>query len=439
MSDSKTNHKYQGERPGEPGNRPLAEAGGTGAPVQPQQPEEPDLSHPADAADHMMTLPLAERIQLVEGLNVHEAAASIAEMNRHDQAELLKGMDTALTADILTEMDPDDAADVLEELGEPLKQHLLRRVDDEQAADISHLLTYEPDTAGGVITTYALVLDEKLNADQAIHLVRQQAADKEVPYYAYLVDDDEVLTGVLSMRDLLLAKPGVRLGQLVESQSLVTTTYDMDREEVAHLIAHYNFLALPVVDYEDRLLGVVTVDDIIDIIHEEASEDLQKMVGAGSDETTDSPWSYSVKKRLPWLVVNVLNSAIAAYVVSVFEGTIAQMAFLAVLMPIVANQAGNTGQQALAVMIRQLAMDKFDRRRSWLAVWREVKIGVVNGALIAIVVLAAVAAVTGNPPLASITAAALFWTCWWAPWLARVFRCCSRSWAATRRSRRPYS
>lgn len=379
-----------------------------GAPEGDEQPNLADLSHPADAADHLETLPLEERIQAVEDIPMAEAAASIAEMERHDRAELIRGLDPKLAAEILGEMDPDDAADVLDEVGEPLKGHLLKRVDAEDAAEITHLLTYEPDTAGGVMTTSALVLDDKLTADQAISLVRKEAVDVEAPYYAYLVDDEERLVGVLSMRDLLLARPGKMLGELVNDQSLVTTTFDMDREEVAHLIAHYNFLAIPVVDYDDKLLGLVTVDDVIDIIHEEASEDLQKLVGAGADETTDSPWTYSVKRRLPWLLVNVLNSAISAYVVSLFEATIAQMAFLAVLMPIVANQAGNTGQQALAVMIRQLAMEKFDRKKSWLAVWREVKIGLVNGTLISVLVLACVAGLTGNPPLAAIMAGALF-------------------------------
>ena len=127
--------------------------------------------------------------------------------------------------------------------------------------------------------------------------------------------------------------------------------FDADKEEVARLISRYNFLALPVVDHEQRLLGTVTVDDVIDIIQAGASEDMQSMVGAGADETVDSPWTYSLRMRLPWLILNVLNSAVSAFVVHLFEGTIAQMAILAALMPIVANQAGNTGQQSLAVII----------------------------------------------------------------------------------------
>ena len=160
-------------------------------------------------------------------------------------------------------------------------------------------------------------------------------------------------------------------------------------------------------DFGNRLLGVVTVDDVIDIIQEEASEDMQAMVGAGADETTDSPWLYSVRVRLPWLIINVLFSAVSAWVVHLFEGNIAEMAVLAVLMPVVANQAGNTGQQALAVMIRQLAMERFDRKRAWIAVLREIRIGLVNGLIISTLVFCAAFFLSGKLALASVMGLAL--------------------------------
>jgi len=376
---------------------------------QPQQ-VAPELenAHPADAALHLENLPLNERVRQVSGLAVEEAADSIVEMGRHERVELLRTLPPEVAAGIVSEMAPDDAADVLEELGHEHRDALLVRMSMEQAAEIKSLMAFDPDTAGGVMNTELLELDEKLTVDQAIQIIRKEVEDKEIPYYAYIVDEAGHLVGVLSMRDLLLSKPRTMLGDLIGSQSLVSVTFDVDKEEVAHLISHYNFLAIPVVDYSDKLLGVVTVDDVIDIIHEEATKDMQTMVGAASDETIDSPWTYSMSRRLPWLVLNVFNSAISAWVVSLFEGTIAQMAFLAVLMPIVANQAGNTGQQALAVMIRQLAVQKFDRRKSWLAVLREGKIGLVNGTIIATMVFGVVQIITGQLPLAAIMALALF-------------------------------
>ncbi len=372
-----------------------------------EAPRPQDEEHPADVASRLENLEFEDQIRVLESLDPEDAAESVAEMERYERSELLERMDPRQAAELLSEMSPDDAADVLEDMDEEQAQEILGRVAKEDAAEIRTLMTYDPDTAGGAMNTEIVILDERLTADQAIKVIRTEIADKEVPYYAYLVDGQERLVGVLTMRDLLLAPPGEMLMELAKGQVLVSATFDVDKEEVAHLISRYNFLALPIVDYEDRLLGVVTHDDVIDIIHEEATEDMQKMVGAAADETMDSPWTYSIAKRLPWLIVNMLNSGLSAYVVHFFEGSIAEMAMLAVLMPMVANQAGNTGQQALAVMIRQMAVEKFDRSRCWPAIFRELKIGAANGLLVSTLVLAAVWLLTGTPGLALVMAAAL--------------------------------
>ncbi|MDD4732670.1 MAG: magnesium transporter [Desulfovibrio sp.] len=364
-------------------------------------------THPADAAEHIERLDVDEQIKFIKQLPIKDAAESIAEMDRHEQQSLFQNLNHGFAAKILEQMAPDDATDILESLDEEHRKSLLRRVKAKERAELRNLLTFHPDSAGGAMNTEVVILDESLTVDQAITKMRDEVEDKEIPYYAYLVDAAGRLTGVVSLRDMLVARHGKLLRELVKAQSLISVTYDTDREEVARLIGHYNLLAMPVLDFGNRMLGVVTVDDVIDIIQEEASEDMQAMVGAGADETIDSPVLYSVKKRLPWLVLNVVNSAISAFVVHLFEGTIAQMAILAVLMPVVANQAGNTGQQALAVMIRQLAMEKFDRKRSWLAVLREMRIGMINGFFICLLVWGAVFALTGHLMLANVMTAAL--------------------------------
>jgi magnesium transporter len=328
-------------------------------------------------------------------------------MDDHDQKALISNLNRGLAARIVEEMAPDDATDLLEGLTDDLQKALLSRVPAEDRAELKTLLTFDPDTAGGTMNTEVVILDQDLSADEAIAKLREEVEDKEIPYYAYLTDKKDRLVGVVSLRELLLAKRGAILKDLVKAQNLITVGYNVDKEEVAHLIAHYNLLALPVVDFGNRLLGVVTVDDVIDIIHEEASEDMQAMVGAGADETTDSPWLYSVRMRLPWLIINVIFSAMSAWVVHLFEGNITEMAVLAVLMPIVANQAGNTGQQALAVMIRQLAMERFDRKRAWMAVLRELRIGLLNGVIISSLVFCAAYMVTGKLTLALVMGAAL--------------------------------
>lgn len=366
-----------------------------------------ESQHPADAAETIEGLDINDQVKFIKQLPIKDAAESIAEMEDHDQKMLVQSLNKGLAARIVEHMSPDDATDLLEGLDDELRQALLKRVPAQERSELRTLLTFDPDTAGGVMNTEVVILDQDLNADQAIAKLREEVEDKEIPYYAYLTDEKDRLTGVVSLRDLLLAKRGAVLRDLVKTQNLVTVGYNIDKEEVAHLIAHYNLLALPVVDFGDRLLGVVTVDDVIDIIHKEASEDMQTMVGAGADETTDSPVVFSVKKRLPWLIINVINSAVAAYVVHLFDATIAAMAILAALMHIVSNQAGNTGQQALAVMIRQLAMEKFDRKKAWFAVFREIKIGIVNSLLIAALVLISIVVFTGDFMLAACMGIAL--------------------------------
>lgn len=364
-------------------------------------------AHPADGADVLEDLPLGDQVEVLRNLELDDASEFVAEMERHDRAALMRALAPDFAADILETMSPDDAADILEDLDDAHQQTLLNRVEHEDAAEIEALMTFDPDTAGGVMNTELTVLDQYLNADQAISLIRKVAEDSEIPYYAYIVDEHEHLVGVLSLRDLMLAKPRKPLREMLENQQLITAVYDTDKESVAHLLTHYNFLALPIVDRESRLLGVVTHDDVIDIIHEEASEDMLGMVGAGQDETVDTPWSRSVGMRLPWLVINVANSAVAAWVVHVFEGTIAQMAILAALMPIVANQAGNAGHQSLAVMIRQLAMEGWDRKRAWTAALRETKIGLANGLIVGLLVLCGLFVLTDNVVLAGVMALAL--------------------------------
>ncbi len=353
-------------------------------------------THPADAAEHIEGLDIDEQIKFIKQLPIKDAADSIAEMAPHDQVPLIRRLNQGLAAKIIESMSPDDATDLLEQLDDVHQKELLCRVSDAERAELRALLTFHPETAGGVMNTEIVILDQDINVDQAISKIRAEVEDKEIPYYAYIVDAKGRLAGVVSLRDMLVSRHGHFLKDLVRTQNLISVTYDVDKEEVARLISHYNFLALPVVDFGNRLLGVVTVDDVIDIIQASASEDMQAMVGAGADESTDSPVMYSVKKRVPWLVINVINSAIAAYVVHLFEGTISQMVILSALMHIVSNQAGNTGQQALVVMIRQLAMEKFDRRKSWLAVVRELRIGTLNGSFFGVLLFCIVWLVTGN-------------------------------------------
>lgn len=191
------------------------------------------------------------------------------------------------------------------------------------------------------MNTEIILVNSDASVDDAILQIRSELEDKEMPYYVYVVDSMDKLVGVLSLRDLMLSKPGTQVRDAVGKQDLITVSFDADKSEVARILGHYNFLCLPVVDREGHLMGVVTHDDVIDILQDEASADMLGMVGAGQTEDVDTPWLTSVRMRLPWLVINMLNSAMSVFIVYMFEGNIAQMALLAVLMPMV----GQPGRQ----------------------------------------------------------------------------------------------
>jgi len=366
-----------------------------------------EFAYPADVADYIETLPLEQQIDALNSLSIEHAAATLAELGEHVRVELLESLAPGRTARLLSEMSPDDAVDVLDALEKNHRDAILGNLEHEDAEEIRNLMAFDPDTAGGVMNTEIIILNQSLTGDMAINQLRSEIEDKEIPYYAYIVDDDDKLMGVLSLRDLILCKRDVTLRSVLPGRPLVSVLFDMPKEEVAHSISRYNLMAVPVVDYAGHLLGVVTHDDIIDIIQEAATEDMLSMVGAGQDESVDTPWLKSVRMRLPWLVVNMINSAFAASVVSLFDGTIAQMTLLAVLMPIVANQAGNTGQQALAVMIRELAVTRLERRRAFSAVLRETRIGLAIGFMVAVLVFLILGCFSHNWMLAAVMSLAL--------------------------------
>ena len=366
-----------------------------------------EFIHPADMADHLENLSLEKQVSTLASMSKEDAADALAELDGNVAVDVLENLDTDVAAQIIAEMSPDDAADVLDELDEDHRDALLEKLTREDSDELRSLLNFDPDSAGGAMNTELILLECNQTVDEAIAHIRSEMAEKESPYYGYVVDSHEVLVGVLSLRDLMLARPGTIVGDAAAGQSVISVTFDTDRREVASLLSHYNFMAMPVVDNDGHIMGVITYDDIMDIMHEEASADMLGMVGADPEESVDTPWKESVRKRLPWLFVNMFNSALSASVVYMFEGSIAEMAVLAVLMPMVANQAGNTGQQALAVMIRQLATDRFDQKKAWMAVVREGKIGIVTGIVMAFTAFVGAWMFTGVAAIGAVMGGAL--------------------------------
>lgn len=358
----------------------------------------------------LQRLEVDERRGILRKVSESKAADILAEMDEEDAADVLTAMRDHRAVAMIEEFDPDDAADVVAELEDEDRERLMSSVEPETAEDINKLLSYDPETAGGVMTTeFAIVRDEHTIED-AIAEIRRQRDELEHIYYVYVVDTAGHLRGVVSIRELLLARRGARIADITHEEVRGVCGPEDDREKVARRMAEYNLTALPVVDPNGVLIGIVTHDDVLDIVQDEATEDIQKMVGAGADEGILDPIFDSLRKRNPWLIVNLLTISLAAWVVTFYEEKIAQVTVLAVIMPVIVNLGGNTGAQTLAVLIRSLAVEEIQRRDSMMICLRESFKGLLNGILIGLLTAGAVAVFTGDLQIAGVVLAAMVFT-----------------------------
>ena len=312
--------------------------------------------HPSDVSDVLAGLDEEARLRLVERLPPEVVSEALAEMEVDEHPEeLLAALIPGLAADILEEMDDDDAADLVGELPPEAAERILSDVDVEDRAEIERLLEFEEDTAGGRMTAAVVSVREELTAEQAIEEIRRQAEEIEDFYQVYCCNARGQLVGVLPVQRLVIARPTTAVRDIMEPV-LAVATPDMDQEEVARLLARYNVPSIPVVDTEERLIGRVTFDDVIDVVEAEQTEDLLKFGGAGGEEALGDEWHEAVRRRLPWLYLNLMTALLAAAVVVFFEDTISQIVALAAVMPVVAGLGGSAGTQALAVTIRRIAL-----------------------------------------------------------------------------------
>lgn len=351
-----------------------------------------------------------ERREVLRVLEEQKAADILAEMDEEAAAEVVGSMRESRALAMIEGFDPDDAADVVFELKEEDRNRLLGKLDSETAEEINYLLNYPPETAGGIMTTDMAVLNKNQSIEDAIFEVRRQREELENIYYLYVVDNEGNLQGVVSMRDLLLAPKGAAIQDIMNPQVDGVCSVDDDREEVALEMAEHNLFALPVIDADGKLIGLVTHDDVIDILQEEATEDFQKMVGAGGDEGIHDPIRQSLVKRCPWLLVNLMTACLAAGVVMIYEASIAEITILAVIMPVIANIGGNTGAQTLAVLIRSLAMGDVQSRDTFPVCFRECVKGFLNGLIVASVAALLIFFVTGQPMVIVVVVLAILLT-----------------------------
>ncbi|RYG66170.1 magnesium transporter, partial [bacterium] len=318
---------------------------------------------------------------------VEDVDAVVEEMHAERAAEVVEQMHAPEAAVMLERMDPDDRVDVLDHLSDAQHDAIVHELDEPARLEVRTLEQFPPDTAGGIMTTQVTALYEYVSVRDAIELLRTLHEELEQMFYVYVIDRRGHLVGVLSMRDLILARPA-RLLRDIMIPRVASVPATMDQEEVAQLMRDKRYLALPVIDRENKLIGLITADDINDVFEEEASEDFLKAFGAGAEERLASPWSFSFRKRVWWLVVNLGTAFIAAAVIRSFESTLQQLVILAAYMPIVAGTGGNASAQAMAVAVRGLAMGRVDRKLMRHVLLREVRVGMLTGTTIGLLTAA---------------------------------------------------
>jgi len=367
--------------------------------------------HASDLADLVEALDEDVRVRLLSVLPVEQASEALAEMEQGEaRGDLLAAFAPEKGAELLSELPDDDAADLIAELEPIEQQRILEELPADEAGELIELLEYGEDTAGGLMTTELVAIDKSLTAAQAIDAVRQQGREVERFYTVWVVDAERRLQGTVRLDDLIVAEPSQCVADFVEAP-VATVSPGLDQEEVGHLIARYNLVALPVVDEAGVLLGRITFDDVIDVIEAEQTEDILRMAGLGDDEEAlRYTWKQSVRSRMPWLLANLGTAALASLVVYHFAETIESVVVLAAIMPIVAGLGGNAGTQALAITARSIALDRGPTGGAEMAlhVGRELAVGLINGALLGSVV-ALLAMLLGGDPMLGLVVLLAMW------------------------------
>jgi magnesium transporter len=339
-------------------------------------------AHPADAARFLEGREPAEAAAILKRLPARLAGPVTERLIPVAAGAILAELGPETTRELLADVSPRQAAAILQNLEDAMREATLTGLAPERAKGIRSLLQYPPDTAGGMMDPHITSIRIDLTAAEAVAALRR--ARRQTLYYLYVTDLDGKLVGVLNMRELLLASPRDRIEPLVRKE-LVTISATLPRDEVADLITRRRFVALPVVDAEGYLLGVVKPDEILGALQQEAFADLQKMVGVGEDERALSPVSMVVRMRLPWLFVNLATAFAAAAVVGLFENTIEKVTALAILLPVVAGQGGNTGAQSLAIVMRGIALRELMPGTTRRLLEKEVLGALINGTAVALV------------------------------------------------------
>jgi magnesium transporter len=343
--------------------------------------------HPADLADVAEAIPADRVIQLLSSLSADRAAEVLEHLNEDLRSTVLEDMTARQAAALMSEMSPDDRADALDELEDERAEEILAEIPAAERQETERLLAYDPDTAGGLMTTAFVSVNADTSVEGALAMVRQtaRAGRKKAMHAIYVTDGYGRLRGVMSLRELLAAPEGSLVGDQAWSE-VVSVSVDATGEEVARLTSNYDLVALPVVDATNRIAGVITVDDVIDVIQEEQTEDVQKL---GGMQALDEPYMQigflaMLRKRAGWLCILFFGSLLTATAIEHFEGELAKAALLMMFLPLIISSGGNSGSQATSLIIRAMALGEVRLRDWWRVAAREVASGFALGAILGV-------------------------------------------------------
>lgn len=351
--------------------------------------------HPADIVLELEDLSDEDVLKFVSFIS-DKSLASILETQISDelQVKIVEAVPFARILNVFTYMSQDDIVDILGNLTLPQRKQFLNMMKNRDSDDIERLLAYDPETAGGLMTTEFIALNENLTVKEAFETIRKIAPEKEVIETLFVVDAKTLLKGTVDIRDIFIKKDSQKLSEIL-NPNVISVTPTTDQEEVSLIVTKYNLSVVPVVNNKNRILGIITNDDIIHVINEEYTEDMYHMSGVDSEETIDGTIMDSVRRRLPWLVINLLTAFLASSVINAFSDTISAFVALAAAAPMVAGMGGNAGTQTVTIVVRSLALGEVEWG-DWRGMLKEVGAGFINGLITGVIAAVALYLVFGN-------------------------------------------
>ncbi len=342
--------------------------------------------HPADIAEIINHLKVDDAKYAFSILDAETASEVVTELDEHLREEILKDIDAETITDIVEELHSDDATDIVSDLPEEVAEHVLENIDEEDAEEVKELLKYEEDTAGGIMTSNFVFVRDSATVNDAINEVRKNADEFDHIYHIYVLTEDDELLGIVGLKSLLTNPLNTKVKEIIE-EDLIYVTPDVDQEEVANIMKKYDLVAIPVVDENRKMLGRITFDDIVDVIQEEASEDIQKIAGL----TEEEEFSYSTfrisRNRLPWLFVSLAGELISAVVLASFQASIEQIIIASFFIPIVMAMGGSSGSQSAIVMVQSISTGEVWLNDTMKKLFKELRVALLNAIVCTVILL----------------------------------------------------